>query len=54
MAAVQLEPWLWALITNNNNNNIQTGSEAQLSAYLMSTGGKSGWGVRVTIHVSSI
>jgi hypothetical protein len=21
MAAVQPEPWLWALITNNNNNN---------------------------------
>jgi hypothetical protein len=21
MAAVQLEAWLWALITNNNNNN---------------------------------
>jgi hypothetical protein len=22
MAAVQLEPWLWALITNNNNNKL--------------------------------
>jgi hypothetical protein len=22
MAAVQPEPWLWPLITNNNNNNV--------------------------------
>jgi len=35
-------------------SNIQTGSGAQLPAYLMSSGGKSGWGVRLTVHVSSI
>jgi len=34
--------------------NIQTGSGALLPAYLMSTGGKSGWGVRLTIYINSI